>query len=265
MPSPFPGMDPYLENRSLWPDFHTSFIAYIREQLQAQIRPKYNARIEERIHLIQPPHNYYPDVSIIRHPLRERVSVPAGEVLVADEPYVINTLESEFREPFIEIVFLSTGDVVTTIEVLNPINKFGEGRDRYLQKQRQMLSTESSLVEIDLLREGSHTAAVPKERLNVIKGWRYIVSIKRAGQNKEFEVYFNALKSRLPRCRIPLRPPDADAVLDLPAVFDRTYNVSGFEDFIDYREPPPSPLLSDEEEAWLDGLLREKGLRDAAD
>jgi hypothetical protein len=162
-------------------------------------------------------------------------------------------------------VFVSTGDVVTTIEILNPINKSREGRDRYLQKQRQMLKTESSLVEIDLLREGFHTAAVPKERLKAIKGWRYIVGVKRAGQDREFEVYFIALESRLPRCRIPLRTPDPDAVLDLPAVFDRTYDVSGFEDFIDYREPPPPPPLSDEEAAWMDTLLREKGLRVAAD
>ena len=28
MPSPFPGMDPYLEDPSVWMDFHESFITY---------------------------------------------------------------------------------------------------------------------------------------------------------------------------------------------------------------------------------------------
>ncbi len=51
MPSPFPGMDPYLEERSLWPDMHSSLISYIREALQPQLRPKYIARIGERVEL----------------------------------------------------------------------------------------------------------------------------------------------------------------------------------------------------------------------
>ena len=49
MPSPFPGMDPYLEDHALWPDVHSSLITYIREELQAKIRPSYVARIGERI------------------------------------------------------------------------------------------------------------------------------------------------------------------------------------------------------------------------
>lgn len=259
MPSPFPGMDPYLEKRSLWPDFHQRLITYISEQLQPQIRPQYNARIEERIHLIQPPHDYYPDVSIIRRPLKERPS--SADAATADEPHLIKALESEFREPYIEIVYLPTGDVVTTIELLSPINKRGEGRERYLQKQQQILQTETSLVEIDLLRAGQHTVAVPERGVKEVAGWRYIVSVKRGGRHGEYEVYFVPLDSRLPRCRIPLRPPDDDAVMDLPAVFTRTYEVSGYEDFIDYRQPPPPPPLADEESAWLDALLREKELR----
>jgi hypothetical protein len=262
MPSPFPGMDPYLEEPTLWPDFHASFLTYVRELLQPQLRPKYNARIEERIHLIQPPHDYYPDISIIRHPLRERPGTMTTAV-TADEPYLIKALETEFREPYIEIVYLPTGDVVTTIELLSPINKTGEGRQRYRQKQQQILNTETSLVEIDLLRAGRHTVAAPEKQVREMDGWRYLVSVKRAGRYGEFEVYFVPLDSRLPRCRIPLRPPDEDAVLDLPAVFERTYDVSGYEDFIDYREAPPPPPLSEEEMAWIESLLREKGLRAA--
>jgi hypothetical protein len=257
-------MDPYLEKRSVWPDFHAGLIAYIREHLQGQIRPKYNARIEERIHLIHPPQDYYPDVSIIRPPGKEvrEPSPTYGSTMLVDEPHLITSLESEFREPYIEIVYLPTGEVVTTIELLSPINKTGESRERYLEKQARILKTETSLVEIDLLRMGSHTAAVPKARVLEFPGWRYLVSVKRARQYGKYEVYFANLESRLPRCKIPLRPPDADAVLDLPAVFERTYSVSGYEDIIDYREPPPPPPLSEEEMAWLDGLLREKGLRE---
>jgi hypothetical protein len=257
-------MDPYIEKRSLWPDFHQRLITYISENLQGQIRPKYNARIEERIHLIKPAHDYYPDVSIIRSPKFPQGKTPAGTAVVADEPHLFKTLESEFREPYIEIVYLPTGDVVTTIELLSPINKSGEGRDRYVQKQQELLKTSTSLVEIDLLRAGKYTVAAYKSRVDAQGAWRYLVSVHRAGRYGEFEVYLVPLESRLPRCRIPLREPDPDAVLDLPAVFSRTYEVSGYEDFIDYREPPPPPPLDEAELAWLGQLLQEKGLRPPA-
>lgn len=263
MPSPFPGMDPYLEAPRLWPDFHARLINYVSEQLQEQIRPRYNARIEERIHLVQPRQDYYPDISIIRRPGTQ----PAPQTIiaeVADEPYLIAQLASEYREPFIQIVYLPTGQVVTTIELLSPINKSGDGRERYLQKQRQILDADASLVEIDLLRGGSHTIAAPEELLTRFVGMRYIVCVSRARRPGEYEVYPATVDARLPRCRIPLRAPDPDAVLDLPAVLDRTYDVSGFEDFINYREPPPPPPLSEAELAWLDARLREMGVRTGA-
>lgn len=45
MPSPFPGMDPYLET-GLWPDVHNALASKIRAFLAPQLRPKYAARLE---------------------------------------------------------------------------------------------------------------------------------------------------------------------------------------------------------------------------
>lgn len=64
MPSPFPGMDPYLEDRSLWPDVHQRLIAYISEALQPQVRPKSVARIGERINEHLPYFSQYIDLRI---------------------------------------------------------------------------------------------------------------------------------------------------------------------------------------------------------
>ncbi|MFQ5857743.1 MAG: DUF4058 family protein [Anaerolineae bacterium] len=47
MPSPFPGMDPYLEDY-LWPDVHHALAEEIRRQLVPQLRPRYVARIALR-------------------------------------------------------------------------------------------------------------------------------------------------------------------------------------------------------------------------
>jgi hypothetical protein len=55
MGSPFPGMDPYLENPAHWPDFHATFINHCREALRAALPQHYTARIGERVYLIQGP------------------------------------------------------------------------------------------------------------------------------------------------------------------------------------------------------------------
>ena len=52
MPSPFPGMDPFIE-RQVWQDFHGSIIFGIRDALVPRLRPKYILRSEERIYLEQ--------------------------------------------------------------------------------------------------------------------------------------------------------------------------------------------------------------------
>ena len=49
MPSPFPGMDPYLERPSLWPDVYHELISQIRAALKPTLRPKYVARVETRV------------------------------------------------------------------------------------------------------------------------------------------------------------------------------------------------------------------------
>src|SRR5215467_10503414 len=69
MPSPFPGMDPYLEGY-LWPDVHSALAHTIRQQLAPQIQPKYVARLEISVIEDQSPAAeigiMYPDVEVIK-------------------------------------------------------------------------------------------------------------------------------------------------------------------------------------------------------
>ncbi len=51
MPSPFPGMDPYLETPDLWPDVHHELISQIRQVLNPALRPRYVARVELRLYV----------------------------------------------------------------------------------------------------------------------------------------------------------------------------------------------------------------------
>ncbi|NOX61573.1 MAG: DUF4058 family protein [Chloroflexi bacterium] len=263
MPSPFPGMDPYLESRAIWPDLHQSLITYSRDALQPRIRPRYHARIGERIYVIPSHRIIYPDISITwRRPEPAPALAGGVAVLAPDEPTIISVPPQEVRETFVEILDLTQGGrLVTVIEVLSPANKMpGEGRELYLRKQEELLAGEVHLVEIDLLSQGEPTVAAPLSSLDPYRPWRYLISVSRAGNREKFEVYFVGLRQRLPRVAIPLTEPDPDATLDLQAVFEQCYERGAYEDLVDYGKEPEA-RLTEEDAAWADALLREKKLR----
>jgi hypothetical protein len=268
MASPFPGMDPYLEDPGLWPDLHQRIITYIADTLQPRVRPRYHARIGERLYVVSVPHIIYPDITPIRRPVSETTpavmrSATTGEVSVVevDSPWAVTVPPVEYREPFVEIVHSAGGEVVTVLEVLSPSNKApGEGHRLYRQKQAEIMGSQAHLVEIDLLGQGMPTIALPEVGFEKLPPYRYLVGVSRAPDREKFEMYPAVLEKRLPRFGIPLREPDPDVALDLQAIFARCYENGGYADFIDYRKPPPVEL-SKEEQAWVENLLKEKSVR----
>jgi len=265
MPSPFPGMDPYLENPVLWPGVHQGLVTYIRAALNAVLPPGYVADIGERVYIVQPERSVYPDVVVLEQPLTQtgRGSGGAATAVASDPPLVLTYEPVEIREVFVEI--LPVGEesrVVTVIEVLSYSNKTPghEGRKLYLTKQREILESQTHLLEIDLLRTGEHTVAVSREQLLKKCRWDYLVCLHRGGHGNRFEVWPITIRQRLPRILVPLADGDPDVVLDLQAVFDRCYDEGAYARRIDYRRDPPIPLEGEDAE-WADKLLREKGLR----
>ena len=256
MSSPFPGMDPYLEAPSQWPGVHQRLITYAADVLQSSLRPRYHVLIGERVYIAEPPQSFYPDVTLVQYSTPHE---PRGSVAVAepDTPTVVGAyLEEAQRQPFIEIVHGSSGDVVTVIEVLSPSNKVGVGRAEYLRKQQQLLSSGTHLVEFDLLRTGEHTVACPKDRLH--GPYHFLVCINRV--KRGWAVYCIFLQHRLPRIGIPLRPPDPDVVLDTQAIFDLCYDNGGYADFVDYHRAPTPPLVGSDAE-WAALWLQQQGKR----
>ena len=51
MPSPFPGMDPFLEHSHAFHDFHERFVPRIADALTSSIRPKYIAQVDENVYV----------------------------------------------------------------------------------------------------------------------------------------------------------------------------------------------------------------------
>src|SRR3989442_3156043 len=69
MPSPFPGMDPYLEAH--WRDVHAGLVIYARDALQGLLPGALRARVEESVLLETPrglgDHPLYPDVRVVEY------------------------------------------------------------------------------------------------------------------------------------------------------------------------------------------------------
>src|SRR5580658_9246222 len=158
MPSPFPGMNPFIERADLWNDFHNSFIPAARELLAPQIRPRYYVRIEEHLFIHEPTASERfppgkPDLSI--HPMSSTLDSKNAVALAAPASVGMPMIVEEERLPYLEIRDRNRDQVVTVLELLSPANKnTGPYRDQYLAKVGRILSSGTNFVEIDLLRGG---------------------------------------------------------------------------------------------------------------
>jgi Protein of unknown function (DUF4058) len=239
----FPGMDPYLEEPQIWPGVHTSLVVYLADFLQPLLRPRYIAAVEERVFVEGPNREIISDTW-----LRRRKAEPGwAAVLDADGPVVVRVPELEIHESYVAILDRQSGqNVVTVIEVVSPANMFaGPGRESYLTKQREVLSSQTHLIEIDLLRTGQHVLAVPEWVARGQGNYDYLISVNRAqGVRDLYELYLCSLQRRLPRVRVPLADGDLDVPLDLQAVLSQTYEAGSYRDRLNYAsacKPPLSP------------------------
>ncbi len=258
-------MDPYLEKTSLWYGAHNMLMAYMVEALNSILPHPYIAALEGRCYVERPTETIRPDIVVSK---TERPSAPSNSSGVATlEPFSpsvhFHVYDVEQEEAYIDIINLEDNQrVVTTIELLSHTNKTtrDEGRKLYLQKQEQMLLSETHLIEIDLLRTGRHTVAISESAFRLEHTHDYLVCLHRAGTGGEFEVWLNRIREPLPRIKVPLDAGLADVLLDLQMAFDRNYDASAYSQRIDYAQDPVPPLEG-EDAAWADALLREKGLR----
>ena len=257
MPSPFPGMDPYLESELYWRDLHLNLIAHIQAALQPSLVPKYVARVDTRQYVEVSARPVYSDVGIYAGSgtLREAPAVyeVSTNITQASVPWIVKAqrrwLDEEIEEGFLHILLRDTRELVTAIEVISSGNKAtGDGRDKYLQKQREVLSSNANLVEIDLLREGRRLTPEPIDAQGRRADYRYIVCVNRANKREQNEMYPLTLSDALPRFNIPLRAPDADIVLDLQSVFEQCYVAGAYQVEVDYSQLPEAKLTSQERE-----------------
>ncbi len=261
--APFPGMDPYLEAPSMWPDVHAGLITAIRNTLQAQIVPHYVARITpyiafEQIEITPARRTIIPDVGIYE---RLREPLPQGTVAI-DAPPLTGTATMEIPTRYARIEIRTMGDdtLVTAIELLSPANKRpgADGADAYEKKRQELFRSAAHLLEIDLLRGGRRPQLAHPDKL---PDAAYFVFLSRVERWPEIAIWPCSLHMPLPTVPVPLHAPDPDAALNLTAVVHAVYQDARYDLQVDYRADPPPPALSPDDAAWLHAHLKAAGLR----
>ena len=253
MPTPFPGMDPYLEQQWIWPDVHTALVVAIRDYLAALVRPRYRVAIDLRVYteleFVGPNPNELvgrPDAWITETQRGGEMSAPTSAIpgpapLAAELP-----LPDEIKERFLEVREVATNDVVTVIELISPTNKRpGVGRREYETKRMQVLGSLTHLVEIDLIRAGT---PMPM-RLRQGSPGDYRIVISRAGRRPTADVYAFTLRDPIPDFPVPLLKGDPEPRAPLNQLLHDLYDRAGYDLAIDYRQPLDLPL-SAEDAAW---------------
>jgi Protein of unknown function (DUF4058) len=261
MPSPFPGMDPYLERH--WGDVHARLIIYASDSLNKSLPRDLRARVEERVSVETPAGErpIVPDVRILKRAIPGKKSARGATSVATAEPLIV-PLGEPITESYIEIRDISTGHrVITVIEILSPSNKTpGDARNEYLRQQQELFAGQVSLVAGDLLRSGRRLLPFPLECLPVQHQTPYGVCITRGWQLKQVEFYPISLCEPLPTIRVPLRQSDADASLNLQQLIEQCYENGSYTDDIDYRDEADPPLQT-ADDRWADALLRKQGKR----
>jgi hypothetical protein len=259
MPSPFPGIDPYLESQGYWPDFHASLILYCRDALNEILPEWYEARLGEQLRLLElrepPKRTVLPDVAVLEGgPVRGAASETAAGVLTPEPVTMDSPVDEieEIRDAWIEIRHRPGRELITAIEVLSPWNKSGEGYWEYRAKRRKLIRRNVHLVELDFLVRGQR---LPMEQ--ELPPGDYYAFVSRGDHRPSCDVFAWSVRQPLPLIPIPLRAPDSDVILDLPALFALGYQKGRYTRALDYAAPLDLPLAAPDR-AWGEDLARDK-------
>ncbi len=228
MPSPFPGMDPYLETAKLWPAFQHQLLACLYQILLPGLVDRYRARVGTRTY-------------------------------VSEMPLFTSIIREQYAEEYIEIRNRTDGKLVTLLEVVSPANKTTPaGRRAYLDARQQAVAQKAGIVEIDLIMQGKPMLTYSRDGL---PEYDYAVTVTRSNAPDRYEIYTSTLQKKLPKFKLPLAADDRDALLDLQAAFSRAYDLGTFANQIDYKAaPPPDVPFTDAYRTWAEELLKQMKL-----
>ena len=245
MPSPFAGMDPYLEG-SEWTSVHVELTSAIARQLAPLLAPRYIVRPVRRFITTAPDDlaivdcDIYPDVGVYDPAPTTTTSITTASIVAPSMPLLLTTMIPQQEPQYtIEIRDQNQRMLVTAIEVLLPTNKRAPGYYAYCDKRTRLLHSPVHLLEIDLLRQGMRVPMV-----DPLPPAPYFILLSRVERRPISEVWAIQLNQPLPVVPVPLQAGDADVMLDVQAAFTAMYDRLRFDLAIATTRPPDVPLLA---------------------
>lgn len=257
MRSPFPGMDPYLEEPGGWAGAHDALIAIMRELLNSQLGPNFIADGGTSVYILTPDERrwIYPDVFVIETPAAAASPVQRGAI--AAPLRVAVAAPETIEQPYINIRDRASRQVIAVLELLSPINKVPEGasfgrqsspRADFLRKRRKTMQSQTHWLEIDLLRAG--------ERPQEARGHGdYYALLRRVGSD-DAEIWPIDLRDPLPTIGVPLSPGYDDVALDLQRSLELLFERYRYAELLDYAAPPPAPPFIPADARWIADQIR---------
>jgi hypothetical protein len=204
MASPFPGMDPYLEDPAFWRDFHHRFIDELCVAIADGLPDAYEARLDERVSLMHMPDELideiYPEVAVTRKRKAGRFGSKNGGTLLLEPVTVKIQYLDKYRQGYIEIRKRPNRKLIAVLELLSPTNKHGGGYEEYCAKRYAILQQKVHLVELDFLLAGKHPPFMAP-----LPDGDYFAFVSRANKRPNCDVYAWELRQPLPTIPIPLK------------------------------------------------------------
>ncbi len=241
MPSPFLGMDPYLEQPVFWSEFHNRLIVAIADAIVPNLLPRYYVGVETRTYRDYDDGELLigiPDAVILSTkgqsqglPFQSETSGYAAVATQIRPQEVMLPVSSETKERYLEVREAGTDAVIAVIEVLSPKNKRkGDGRVAYEAKRQKILDSASHLVEIDLLRSDSPMA------MQGATGTDYRILVSRSERRPKAELYGFTLQEPIPSFPLPLKLPSEVVMVELQSIVQGVYDRAGYAVRIDYQQ-----------------------------
>jgi hypothetical protein len=255
MPSPFPGMDPYLEQPIFWSEFHSRLIVALADTIAPNLFPKYYVGVETRTYLDSSDEELLigiPDAVVLssagKHSSKQISHQEANPVAVQSRPQQITLpMPVEITERYLEVRETGTDAVITVIEVLSPKNKRkGKGRSVYEEKRHAILGSMSHLVEIDLLRADE---PMTMKGVDLITDYRIVVS--QCDRRPKADLYAFTMREVIPEFLLPLKEPQEVITVNLQSVVSGVYERGGYAIRIDYKQAVPPPI-SELNRQWVE-------------
>jgi hypothetical protein len=246
-------MDPYLEAPEHWRSFHHLLADEIMAQLNCTLSERYYADVEVRTVLeevsISTVHTVFPDTGVLEAEPYTAGATAATAIPAAPIQRLAMPLEQS-RLRSVRVYTVGAHNLVTSIEILSPVNKRGEGLEAYRLKRDRMLRSPVHLIEIDLLR-GLQRPGWEVREPPIDTDYILLVNRARMDRDRISDIWPVALNQPLPHLPVPLLDVDPDVILDLGSAIAVIYERAAYARRIDYAQPVPPPQLRPDMAAWL--------------